>query len=483
MRLDSPNTPIETLGTKLRRLARQAAISNPLDNAPWMLSAAWAATTAYTAGQVVTNGGNYYICYAAGTSAGSGGPTGTGAGPITDNTVTWYYFGIPQIAASSPFAPSITLSSTTPSGLTSLIAANSAAPYFYFTGGVPTTGTGTNQYCFPALTVSATTGGNVTANSITGLHQQNRSFAVTFETDAPKFAIGKNNSSTPFRVIVDGRYVDLSATSYGAANPCWVVVDFTSAGGRKRRRITYECAADSNFAGVRVGPLDTVWTPDKSDAIRFLMSGSSYVDGGNSFPILGGIDIPNLIAKRLGWSDPWNVGIGGTGFISQGAGNAFYTNLGRVSDVLNNSPNILIAEGLINDTGSSAATVTAAVLTYLQTVRAAKPTLPIIVLGAFPTQTGPSAAVLATEAAGLAAVTSFADNLTWFCPIANDPLGPWQSGSGKVTATSGSGNNDVYMSSDGTHYTQPGLDYLSQRIVNFVRNTVLPSKHLDQIAA
>ena len=51
---------------------------------------AWAASTAYVVNQVVSNGGNVYKCTAAGTSASSGGPTGTGSS-IADGTVTWAY--------------------------------------------------------------------------------------------------------------------------------------------------------------------------------------------------------------------------------------------------------------------------------------------------------------------------------------------------------------------------------------------------------
>lgn len=51
---------------------------------------AWAASTAYTAGETVSNGGNNYLCATAGTSAASGGPTGTGTG-ITDGTAVWNY--------------------------------------------------------------------------------------------------------------------------------------------------------------------------------------------------------------------------------------------------------------------------------------------------------------------------------------------------------------------------------------------------------
>lgn len=51
---------------------------------------AWAGTTAYEVGHRVVVNGNVYVCTAAGTSASSGGPTGTGTG-ITDGGVTWNY--------------------------------------------------------------------------------------------------------------------------------------------------------------------------------------------------------------------------------------------------------------------------------------------------------------------------------------------------------------------------------------------------------
>jgi hypothetical protein len=50
----------------------------------------WAASKAYIVNQQVSNGGNVYRATAAGTSAGSGGPSGTG-GSITDGGVTWAF--------------------------------------------------------------------------------------------------------------------------------------------------------------------------------------------------------------------------------------------------------------------------------------------------------------------------------------------------------------------------------------------------------
>ena len=51
----------------------------------------WKASTAYAVGDTVHNdNGNVYVCDQAGTSAGSGGPTGTGSN-ITDNGARWDY--------------------------------------------------------------------------------------------------------------------------------------------------------------------------------------------------------------------------------------------------------------------------------------------------------------------------------------------------------------------------------------------------------
>jgi hypothetical protein len=59
-------------------------------------SGAWQATHAYVWGNQVTNGGNVYFCRIGGTSAGSGGPSGTGSG-IVDGGVTWEFLAAPAV--------------------------------------------------------------------------------------------------------------------------------------------------------------------------------------------------------------------------------------------------------------------------------------------------------------------------------------------------------------------------------------------------
>ncbi len=54
--------------------------------------ASWLPSTPYLLNARAVNGGNVYIVTAPGTSASSGGPTGTGSA-ITDGTVTWAYLG------------------------------------------------------------------------------------------------------------------------------------------------------------------------------------------------------------------------------------------------------------------------------------------------------------------------------------------------------------------------------------------------------
>jgi hypothetical protein len=58
-----------------------------------LLGQNWQASTAYALNQqVINDSGKCYKCITAGTSAGSGGPTGTGS-DITDGTVHWQYIG------------------------------------------------------------------------------------------------------------------------------------------------------------------------------------------------------------------------------------------------------------------------------------------------------------------------------------------------------------------------------------------------------
>lgn len=75
--------------------ASQALTSQPSFDDRIRVAPAWAASTAFNAGDLVTNGSapiKAYLCTVGGTSASSGGPTTT-ASSITDGGCTWQYIG------------------------------------------------------------------------------------------------------------------------------------------------------------------------------------------------------------------------------------------------------------------------------------------------------------------------------------------------------------------------------------------------------
>lgn len=94
-------------------------LSNPYQVIP-VTTTAWVGSTLYYEGDKVVNGGQAYQCTTKGTSAASGGPTGTGTG-ITDGTAVWrsinngYYGPVPvnEFRVHAPYHPGLVLNSLT----------------------------------------------------------------------------------------------------------------------------------------------------------------------------------------------------------------------------------------------------------------------------------------------------------------------------------------------------------------------------------
>lgn len=82
--------------------------------------AAWTASTLQAVGDLRTNGGNIYSCTAPGTTASSGGPTGTGTA-ITDGGATWRYCGSGTAAVAAACAATATGTLAAPSGTLTVI--------------------------------------------------------------------------------------------------------------------------------------------------------------------------------------------------------------------------------------------------------------------------------------------------------------------------------------------------------------------------
>jgi hypothetical protein len=110
---------IEYSGPTRESVLHMNNFSTPYQVLP-VVTAPWVPSTAYSIGDKRVNGGNAYYCTVAGTSASSGGPSGTGSS-IVDGTATWKYItnglysSVPvnEQRFSAPYHPGIILDNKT----------------------------------------------------------------------------------------------------------------------------------------------------------------------------------------------------------------------------------------------------------------------------------------------------------------------------------------------------------------------------------
>jgi lysophospholipase L1-like esterase len=112
-----------------------------------------------------------------------------------------------------------------------------------------------------------------------------------------------------------------------------------------------------------------------------------------------------------------------------------------------------------------------AVLNLLQTTRAALRNTIIVVLGVWHGNSA-SADRISKENKISAAVTQFNDSKTVFAPTLTATPEAWVTGTGKVGATTGTGNSDIVTGSDGTHPSDYGHKYIGIRTAEAIREAL-----------
>lgn len=287
-------------------------------------------------------------------------------------------------------------------------------------------------------------------------------------TDAPYFGMCFRWSPI-IMLLCDGEYVSstpiLNPVSGASSN--YVSIQHAT---RKAREYTMILAAGVDFGGIAVGPNDTVWAPSIPD-IRIAGEGDSYLQGlGLSFTS----SIFAETAISLG-ADFFCCPLGGTGYVSI---NGPYPNAQtRISQIIGahggKSNVVMISLGINDPIGAS---LVNGVTNYYKQLRAALPKALFIVTTAWcPLETsGPSYSVDRTIPifAAVRAVGGpyiLIDNIkgtvetSWGGVQGLGNL-PWQTGVGRVGTPTGAGNGDVYVSSDGTHPSAVGYDYLGYRV-------------------
>ncbi len=451
----SPDTLAATRRADRLRLAAATA-RDPFALPCWTPAPAYAPGTKYQTGCVVTSNGRLYVANADGTSPASpAAPSHTSASAVSDGAVPWTHAGEAQVAA-DPLAPTLTLSTSYPplGNVIGVIGADSErvpgaiAPlggYVFSYGGFP------------------------------GLHTLNRGPDVAgqhvgweFETDESEVCIALFGGERPVQFVIDGRR--WSPGGVVMPGPGENYVTFTFPGQERRARRFRIELGDMQMAlyDVRVASGGQVWAPAR-DTIRAVFISDSIVQGSNQGPFIAGGSVAQRVAGALGWHDPWDFAIGGTGYVNPGAG--FFTFGQRVAEALTRSPDMWVFMGSGNDFGHAAAEITAAALAAFRAIRSGGSSAPVIVLGVWPKD----GAASAMEAAVKAAFDAFADPASAWVPIAGDASGvPWITGEWNNAGHPGSSNAAQLIGDDRNHPIDLGTAYLARRIARAIRADVLP---------
>lgn len=289
--------------------------------------------------------------------------------------------------------------------------------------------------------------------------------AIEFWSDAPTIEVRLVAENA--RVYVDqGAGLQLVGTPAGTAGSTRYLQIVWTAGRLPRfYRIELTSATIAYFHSVYLAAQDSIWAA-AADTYKGIAIGDSFAEGtGATYEADGCFQ---QTGRLLGIAD-WRVcGSGGTGFVQTSSSPVranFQTRLSQ--DVLLRSPFDLVLLAVSgNDTGNTA-TLAAATSTLLTQIRAYNPTAKIIVLGTWRPSDAAESAYNAVDAAVQAGITASGVSCYWISQVG------WITGSGKVGATTGTGNADFYTSNDGVHPSPAGHDYRAQRMAYEIKRALL----------
>ncbi|WP_311053054.1 SGNH/GDSL hydrolase family protein [Rhodococcus qingshengii] len=284
------------------------------------------------------------------------------------------------------------------------------------------------------------------------------SFAVEFDFYGTSFAIPFKNrqaNSAYFWTFVDGQPATAGPTNEATTSSgnfsAYYQQTFSAPAWRRIR--VYMWLAD--FGGVIVGPTDSI-SPTRKPPVTVALYGDSWIDSATgAASVLTGV--AHTAGRILGW-ELFHCGQGGTGYDNPGAAShAAYTDAARLDGLASTGADIVVISGSSNDDSRPVLTTQPAAL--YAAIAARMPKAKIIVVGppslGTTVPSGRAANVPVIKAAALAApnVVAFID------PIA----GTWITGTGKSGATTGVGNADIMVATDGIHPSQAGHEYYGRR--------------------
>jgi lysophospholipase L1-like esterase len=357
----------------------------------------------------------------------------------------------PTITLSASFAASsISGSTSRPLGPSATL-----APFVrHFGGGVPSFTTaaglsdtlGASQTWFTAADISG---------SIRGFQQ------FEFMTDALEFEYRiccLTTSNMRYRIWVDGQLASADLSAGAGAGNAWynLKVVFGSAIPRLIRLETSYATVHSVYAH----PTYSFWKPQDRIGPRIAVLGDSFTGG-----TVTGLHHSWVweMANRLGWRDVYCSGVGGTGYLNPGTGGRVKFRDRVANDIIAHSPDWVFVEGGYNDTSYGTGAITTEAGLLFAQIKTGLPNCKLVVMSP-PASSNTIATLQGVRDAVFAAASGYADlTIDMISSTA-----PWVFGTGRVGATTGNGNADIYVDTDAVHYTRAGYQFMGHRVAQAV---------------
>lgn len=299
-------------------------------------------------------------------------------------------------------------------------------------------------------------------------------WTVEFSTDAQIFQTRFKYMSTKsaFRISIDGRKLTDNAVTFGSmagvgsiGGGHMLTVDMGSAAARRIRIDFY----NTPWGGIYLPPTAVQWAPSLKGQ-RFMYFGDSIGDGSDQNFGAGIGTWVDRYARKMGYTDVWRQGRGGTGYITPGT---FATLPSRVAaDVIPYAPDEIIIAAGYNDTGGLQTDIAAAADTMFAAIKAGLPNCRLIVIGCWSPLGTPAGSQISTDEtirlraanAGCPFISTQTGKVYDSTGALVATQGQWITGSGNTLSPSGVGNADAYVGTDGVHQTDAGAAYYAARV-------------------
>lgn len=237
----------------------------------------------------------------------------------------------------------------------------------------------------------------------------------------------------------------------------------TTTGQIKFASVTFSSAKPRVIAVIGQNCLVGDFYTETSDSVvtpkigrKIIIAGDSYTEGtGADF----GLGYVNRLMSKYNIYNVVNSGLGGTGYLKENSGRPNLISRYQ-TDIIDQNPDVVIIAMGINDLLSSPTDIATAASTIISDIKVSNPNCEILILGCWYPRAPTQEIIDINTELELVSVNGGAK----FINPTKSVDESWVYGTGRVGAEAGDGNADVITSSDNTHPTNLGHEYLASML-------------------